>query len=36
MKLFNNYQKFQNIFAKVYKNFPKIFFKFSIFSIFST
>ena len=25
MKLFNNYQKFQNIFAKDTKNFPKIF-----------
>ena len=25
MKLFNNYQKFQNIFAKDSKNFPKIF-----------
>ena len=24
MKLFNNYQKFQNIFAKDSKNFPKI------------
>ena len=32
MKLFNNYKKFQNIFAKVSKTFPKNFFNFSIFS----
>ena len=28
MKLFNNYQKFQNIFAKDSKNFPKNFYIF--------